>query len=141
MKKIAELKAEYNRGWESDKNLRRFPKRLKEEQASLHLDGVTINNDFPSQMSTNMDGFLDIIAAVVTTDSKTMQQMVVAVATLTKTNKQQTATIASQQKTITTLGLGLTKQSATSKTMSGTTWEPHPGYETGVSALREKILS
>ena len=45
MKKIAELKAEYNRGWESDKNLRRFPKRLKEEQASLHLDGVTINND------------------------------------------------------------------------------------------------
>ena len=63
-----------------------------------------------------------------------MQQMVVAVATLTKTNTQQTATIASQQKTIATLGLGLTKQSATSRKRTGTTWDPHPGYKTGDSA-------
>ena len=42
---IVELKAHYNRGWESYENLRRFPKRLNEEQASLHLDGVIINND------------------------------------------------------------------------------------------------
>ena len=45
MNKIAELKAHYNRGWESDEDLRRLPKRLNEEQASLHLDGVTIDND------------------------------------------------------------------------------------------------
>ena len=88
-------------------------------------------------MSNTMDGFLDNIAAVVTTNSKTMQQVVVVVATLTKTNKQQTATIASQQKTIATLGLGLTKQSATSKkfqTLTGTMWDIHPGHETGDSA-------
>ena len=44
-----------------------------------------------------MDGFLDNIAVVVTTDRETMQQMLVAVATLTEINKQQAATIASQQ--------------------------------------------
>ena len=42
--KIAEFKAHYNRGWESDENFRRFPKRLNKEQDSLKPDGVTINN-------------------------------------------------------------------------------------------------
>ena len=41
---IAELKAYYNRGWESDENLRRFPKRLNEEQVILQIDGVIIDN-------------------------------------------------------------------------------------------------
>ena len=45
MKKIVELKANYNREWESDENLRRFPKQFNEEQASLQLDNITINND------------------------------------------------------------------------------------------------
>ena len=45
-----------------------------------------------------MEGFLDNIAAVVTTDSDTMQQMVASLATLTATNTQQAATIAAQQK-------------------------------------------
>ena len=45
VKKIDELKAHYNRGWECDENLRRFPKLLNEEQASLQLDSVTINNN------------------------------------------------------------------------------------------------
>ena len=40
---------------------------------------------------------------MVTTDSETMQQMVVAVATLTEINKQQAATIAYQQQTIAAL--------------------------------------
>ena len=44
MNKIAELKAHYNRGWEYDENLRRFPKRLNKEQAILQLDDVTIDN-------------------------------------------------------------------------------------------------
>ena len=39
------MKALYNIGWESDENLRRFPKRLNEEQASLQIDGVTIENN------------------------------------------------------------------------------------------------
>ena len=38
------MKAKYNRGWEYDKNLRKFQKRLNKKQASLQLDGVTINN-------------------------------------------------------------------------------------------------
>ena len=80
-------------------------------------------------MSNTMDGFLDNIAAVVTTDRKTMQQMVVAVATLTEINKQQAATIASQQRTIAALAKP-TKPSTT----PGKTWEPHPGYETGSTA-------
>ena len=42
---ITELKAHYNKGWESDENLRQLPKRLNKEQASLQLDGVTIDND------------------------------------------------------------------------------------------------
>ena len=78
-------------------------------------------------MSNTMEGFLDNIAAVVTTDSETMQQMVVAVATLTEINKQQAATIASQQKTIATLA-------KPSTTPGNKTWEPHPGYETGNTA-------
>ena len=35
VKKISELKTHYNRGWESNENLRQFPKRLNEEQDSL----------------------------------------------------------------------------------------------------------
>ena len=42
---IAELKAHYNRGWEYDENLIQSPKRLNKEQASLQLDGITINKD------------------------------------------------------------------------------------------------
>ena len=45
MNEIVELKAHYNRGWKSDENLRRLPKRLNEEQSSLQLDGVIIGND------------------------------------------------------------------------------------------------
>ena len=72
-----------------------------------------------------MYGFLDNIAAVVTTDSETMQQMVVAVATLMEINKQQAAIIASQQKTI-------ADRATKPSTLPGNkTWEPHPGYETG----------
>ena len=86
-------------------------------------------------MSNTMDGFLDNIAAVVTTDSETMQQMVVVVATLTKTNKQQTATISSQQKTIASLGEELTKQGRPRKfqTLTGYMWDIHPGHKTGNS--------
>ena len=90
---------------------------------------VVINNAFPAQMSNTMDGFLDNIAAVVTTDSETMQQMVVAVATLTEINKQQAATIASQQQTIAALA-----KPVKPTTTPGKTWEPHPGYETGNTA-------
>ena len=99
--------------------------------------GVVINNAFPAQMANTMDGFLDNIAAVVTTDSNTMQQMVAVVATLTDTNKQHTNTIASQQRTIAALTTLTTKQSATAGETAGATgktWEPHPGYETGDSA-------
>ena len=45
MNKIAELKSHYSIGWKSNENLRRFPKRLDEEQSSLQLYGVTIDND------------------------------------------------------------------------------------------------
>ena len=87
--------------------------------------GITINNEFPAQMSNTMEGFLDNIAAVVTTDSDTMQQMVASLATLTATNAQQAATIAAQQKTIASHATGNTKKPNTYP--SGA----HPGYETG----------
>ena len=45
MNEIAELKVHYNRGWEFNENLRRFPKRLNKEQASIQLDRVIIKND------------------------------------------------------------------------------------------------
>ena len=43
--KIAELKTHYNRGLESNKNLRRLPKQLNKEEASIHIDGLTNNKD------------------------------------------------------------------------------------------------
>jgi len=71
-----------------------------------------------------MEGFLDNIAAVVTTDSGTMQQMATSLATLTNTNKQQASTIAFQQKTIANL---TNNQQKLNMHPSGA----HPGYETG----------
>jgi hypothetical protein len=88
-------------------------------------EGKTNDNKFPAQMSDTMEGFLDNIAAVVTTDSGTMQQMVASLATLTATNTQQAAIIAAQQKTITSLTTGNNKKPNTYP--SGA----HPGYETG----------
>ena len=45
MNDVAKMKAHYYRGWETNEPLVQFPKRLKEEQASLALDGVTITID------------------------------------------------------------------------------------------------
>ena len=42
---VAKMKAHYYRGWETNEPLVQFTKRLKEEQASLALDGVTITID------------------------------------------------------------------------------------------------
>ena len=77
-------------------------------------------------MTNTMEGFLDNIAAVVTTDSETMQQMVTSLATLTLTNTQQSATIAAQQKTI----ANLTQKQLLAKPNTYPSGA-HPGYETG----------
>ena len=90
------------------------------------MGGVTINNDFPAAMTNTMEGFLDNIAAVVTIDSETMQQMVTSLATLTITNTQQLATIAAQQKTI----ANLTQKQLLAKPNTYPSGA-HSSYETG----------
>ena len=45
MNAVPNMKSNYYRGWETNEPLVQFPKRLKEEQASLALNGVTITID------------------------------------------------------------------------------------------------
>ena len=95
------------------------------EDSSAAGGGITIHNAFPAQMSNSMDGFLDNIAALVSSDSEAMQKLVDAIATLTATNKKQAETITAQQKTIQSLSAGGAKPS---------NFVPHPGYEKGDGA-------
>ena len=93
-------------------------------------------------MTNSMDGFLDNIAALVTNESGTLEQFVANLTTLTDTTKEQAATIASQQKTITTLTTKNNQLEAKLAKLGGggtaskgdTGGYQHPGYETGNKA-------